>query len=581
MTANTARLKVAATPLRMPFINPARVRGLIGLLLVGSFLIAIAATVGAASAPIPAFGLLAGPGFGIVVATGFAVMAFGLAIRWGALRLATAALVLTIISVRLPVVASVTDPVYAWTYKHIGVIEYIASTGQATPANVDIYSGWPGFFAAFAWMQTAAGIPMMEVAQWFPLIIDFATAVAVYAIARAIPMSRTAALSATLIATIINWVGQDYFSPQAISFVLALAIIALLLHGRRRPIYAWATLPLFAAITLSHQLTPFWLVLITLALGVAGATRPRWIGLLYGVISGVYVLLHRGSLAGQSVVNTTGPLETATNTASTVASGSLEQLVTALAARGVALSVYGLCAIALIVAWRRGGQRWRVARIGGILTFAPILLLTVQSYGGEGILRAYLYGVPGAAILLAPLALSALWSVRPALRAIALVIVSALVVASLHAIYGAWRTQVISSGSVAVTKYALEHIPDNSYLLSPESASPARVSGDYVAHSQKDPYFDVGMDTWAGWPGSTFHGTKWLTQLEQGLGGTGRPVYILYTDEMEASSEFIGTYPVGALDRFRDTVLADPDWKLVYGSGDNLLFELVGSGAQK
>lgn len=578
MTTDTSSMKLWTGPLRLPVISSMRLLVTVVLLLGAAIAAAIAATIGVAITPAPEFGLLTGPGFGIVVATGFAVAAFAVAIRRGAFRLATGALIVTIVSVRLPAVAAVTDPIYAWTYKHLGVIDYIASTGHATPPTVDIYSGWPGFFAAFAWLQSVTGLSMLQVAQWFPLVLDLVSAAAVYSLARAVPVGRATALTASLISALINWVGQDYFSPQAISYVLALATIALLLHGRRRQVYAWASLPLFAAITLSHQLTPFWLILIALALGLMGAIRPRWIGLVYGAISGGYLLLHRGSLVGQSVVNTTGPLETATNTASTVASGSIDQLATALSARGVAVAVYVLCAIALVIAWRRGGQHWRVARIGGILAFAPILLLTVQSYGGEGILRAYLYGVPGAALLLAQLGLSALWAARPLARLLAVAVVAAILIGSLNAIYGAWRIQVISSGAVAVTTYALKNIPDDAYLLSPESASPNRAVGDYVRHSENDPYFDVGMDTWAGWPGSTFTGTKWLTNLEQGLGGTGRPVYILFTDGMEADSDYAGTYPVGAMNRFRDALLADPDWRVVYGSGDNFLFELVPAG---
>ena len=80
---------------------------------------------------------------------------------------------------------------------------------------------------------------------------------------------------------ISNWVGQDYFSPQALSYFIHLMILGLLLTWFRRERYrsadgdvaehdllpsgtAWqhvgllaVAIILFASIVPSHQLTPF------------------------------------------------------------------------------------------------------------------------------------------------------------------------------------------------------------------------------------------------------------------------------------------------------------------------------------
>ena len=49
------------------------------------------------------------------------------------------------------------EPRYAWTYKHIGVVQYINLHG-ALDASIDIYHNWPGFFALAAWFGRIAGI---------------------------------------------------------------------------------------------------------------------------------------------------------------------------------------------------------------------------------------------------------------------------------------------------------------------------------------------------------------------------------------------------------------------------------------
>ncbi|MFT4029246.1 MAG: hypothetical protein QM675_05165 [Protaetiibacter sp.] len=578
MTAWSSFLGLPAVEIGSRPLASVRLRSLTTILLLAAAgVTAIVATVGVATTTASAASLLAGPGFGIVIAELVAIAAFVVAVHGGSFRLATSALVVVVVVMRLPAVAAVADPVYTWTYKHLGVVDYIATTGHATPTDVDIYSGWPGFFAAFAWLHSATGISTTQLAQWFPLAIDLACAAAVYALARAATLAPLPALTASMISVLVNWVAQDYFSPQAISYVLALVVLALLLHGRRRPLYGWLSVPAFLGIVVTHQLTPFWLIVSALALGVLGRIRPRWIGVVYGLIAGVYLLLERASLGHEAIVNTSSPLETATDTATTFASGSIDQLAATLAARGVAVSVYLLCAIVLVLAWRRGGRGWTVASVGGVLTFAPLLLLTVQSYGGEGILRAYLYGVPGAALLLAPVAYASVRAGSRIARVVTAGLAVAILIGSLQALYGNWRIQLVTPGAIAVTQYALETIPDDAYLLSPGAGGPNRAVGDYVRHAVVDSGFDIPMSAWAGWPGSDFTGTQWLTQLERGMGGSGRPVYIIVTDGMAAQSDYLGTYPAGSIDRFQQALLDDPDWRVVFSVGGNRLFELVPS----
>ena len=146
-----------------------------------------------------------------------------------------------------------------WGYKHLGVIDLIAVSGRLHP-GVDIYQAWPGFFAAIAWVSQSTGIAAFDIAVWFTVAITVATVFALYALARVLKLGVAESLAAVMIALLANWVGQDYFSPQAFGFLLAILVFALALRAKQSRA-AWAlAVVCFAALTITHQLTPFWVV---------------------------------------------------------------------------------------------------------------------------------------------------------------------------------------------------------------------------------------------------------------------------------------------------------------------------------
>ena len=59
---------------------------------------------------------------------------------------------------------------------------------------------------------------------------------------------------------IINWVGQDYFSPQAMAYVLYLACIGLLIRRATLKAPMIPFLLVVAVVAASHQITPMMLL---------------------------------------------------------------------------------------------------------------------------------------------------------------------------------------------------------------------------------------------------------------------------------------------------------------------------------
>ncbi|HEU5484312.1 MAG TPA: hypothetical protein VFU98_05350, partial [Microlunatus sp.] len=119
---------------------------------------------------------------------------------------------------------------YSWAYKHVGIVDYILRTGTVDPTiGVGaIYHNWPGFFAASAVLTSMAGSPdALRIATWAPVVFNLMNLVVLRYVYRGLTRSRRLIWLGLFFFFIINWVGQDYFSPQAMAYVLYLACIGL------------------------------------------------------------------------------------------------------------------------------------------------------------------------------------------------------------------------------------------------------------------------------------------------------------------------------------------------------------------
>jgi hypothetical protein len=321
---------------------------------------------------------------------------------------------------------------YAWLYKTVGVVQYINAHGQLN-SQIDIYQNWPGFFALAAWFGKVAGVAgPLAYAKWAQLVFELAAIPILYLIYEALSLTTRQRWLALLLYFASNWIGQDYFSPQALGTLLSLGIMAIVIRwlylGRSsgahragktahsvdpdqpsmrrrlspagRPALLCSTILLvYFVLTFTHELSPYMLIVQLAALVVARLLRPRWLPIAFAAIAIGY-LLPRFTY----VNNHYGLLNSIGNFFRNAAPPSFaakavppSQLLIEHSAE--VLSV-GMWALALGGAWiRRRSGRNIFALI--LLTFAPFVLLAFQHYGNEGTLRAYLFSLPWTAALAA------------------------------------------------------------------------------------------------------------------------------------------------------------------------------------
>ncbi|MFC5994811.1 hypothetical protein ACFQE5_11370 [Pseudonocardia hispaniensis] len=359
--------------------------------------------------------------------------------RIGMLGIATAVLILC--SVGMP---SIVQPTARFTTAWLlaGFTDAIAGTG-VPPSGIDARFYWPAFFAQWAFFRDAAGATQLdEVLRWFPPAVVGVWAIGVYALARSmLGGTRTPWVAAWLFVG-LNWIEQDYFSPQATGIVLLLTVLTFCLGPlatrrtdaagvpgwpaphpgaprlpllRRwvvaamtppnRPtlpprqlllIYFCAALCLLA-VAPEHQLTPFAIIGQLVVLAVVGRFRGRGLVLVAVLAVVVFVLIAARDfwMTQLSLITGSGEQENALQAGIfDRLTGDTGQVVVKLLRIAVPGLTWLLAIAGAWVYWRRRRDLVPIA-----LAAVPMAFAAVQSYGGELLLRIVLYGLPILTIL--------------------------------------------------------------------------------------------------------------------------------------------------------------------------------------
>ena len=355
--------------------------------------------------------------------------------------LATATAVLVLCSTGLP---SVVEPVARFTtsYVIVGFVDAFAGDG-VPPSGIDARFFWPAFFGQWAWFRDAAGAADLDVVlRWFPPVVVLVWATGVYALARSMLGGTRAPWVAAWLFVGLNWIEQDYFSPQATGIVLLLTVLTFALGPlatrrtdaagvpgwppphpgaprlpllRRwivaamtppnRPtlpprqlllIYFCAALCLIA-LAPEHQLTPFAIIGQLTLLAVVGRFRGRGLVLVAMLALTVYFIIGARDFWTSQI----GLLLGSGDGGSAVQEGIAARLAGDLGQITVKLLRIAVPGLTWLLAIAGAWVYWRRRRdlVPIFLAAVPMAFAAVQSYGGELFLRIVLYGLPVLAIL--------------------------------------------------------------------------------------------------------------------------------------------------------------------------------------
>ncbi len=399
---------------------------------------------------------------------------------------------------------------YPWAWKHVGIVDYIQRHGAVDPGAdfLTAYHDWPGFFSLGALATEAAGeANALGIAAWAPPFFELLFLGVVVLLARTLSSDRRVVWTTAWLFVVGNWVGQDYFAPQALTFFLYLLIVAVALRRftvrphtvsipvplRLAPLVALARAPrrparargkrqlgtearvglaLFivlasAAIITSHQLTPIILILAIAALAHFRLTALPGLTLVLVVMTVAWVtFMGRPFLEGNLywIVDSIGsPSGNADETLLNLDEASAGLVFVSTVDRLVTAAIILLALLGVVRRVRAG----RLDVVALLLAALPGVLLFATSYGGEILFRIYFFALPFLALLAAH-AFFPRSRVRAGSRAAlpAAVACALLLAGSCVAYFGKERFHHFTDDEVSASRWLYDEAPAGSLLLS-------------------------------------------------------------------------------------------------------------------
>jgi hypothetical protein len=487
---------------------------------------------------------------------------------------------------------------YAWAWKHVGVVDYFMRNHALDPdlQFLPVYQNWPGFFGLTATLTEAAGLrSALSFAAWAPPVFELLNLAALWVLFGALTDDRRVRLSACWFFLIGNWVGQDYFAPQAFVYFLCLAAFGIVLTSLAKrpapPRFLQRVIPslrqtvaapplpttastagtvailtvVFAVVATSHPLTPIVLTAALVGLALFGVLRVWALPLIMGGLTVVWLMTGARTYWFDNTSSIFRGFGSFSNNLSSnlVQLSHVEESQKIVAQMGrlqvAAIAILAICGLARRV--KRGN--WDAAAV--VLLGAPVVILVGGNYDGEALFRVFLFALPFAAFFIATLLYPSPESGRSGWTTAVAVAMSALIlVGFLFAYYGKDAWSYFTKSEVKASEIVYDRAPDHTLLV--------EGTRDYP-----NQFFDAERFTYVTLANEPTRSVDEVLEhpvakLEEWLSDPRyRDAYLLITRAQEEQIDAIGPLPRGSLQKVAAAVAASPKFEVLYHDEDALL----------
>lgn len=338
--------------------------------------------------------------------------------------------------------------------------------------------------------------------------------------------------------------------------------------GGKRAALLLVILLVFALSVFSHPLTPFFIIMSVAALVIFRRCTPWWLPVVMGAMTGAWILLMaQPFLVGHLdwVTGGLGAIEKAfsANVSSRVTGSPGHSLIVKIGLLTTAL-IWGLAALGALHRLLRGYHDLSLM----LLVIAPFPLLVAEPYGGEMLLRIYLFALPLVVFFAASLAYpgaiprtSARKAKPPALLTVAVTAsVIVLLVGFLFTRYGNERMDYMTNNEVNGVRYLYSIAPPNSTFIEGWDGSPWQFQDfeQYNTYSLTDVLPNAVPDA----------NVSAIIQFIKNKEHAHAQTYILITRSQRATAEMTSGLAPDALDNLANALIASGHFQLIYHNPD-------------
>ena len=465
------------------------------------------------------------------------------------------------------------------SWRHAGVTEQIARTALVD-RSIDAYFNWPGFFVLLGALTELAGFgSALRFASWAPVYFNLFYLLPLWAIVGRVTDDARLRWLTLWVFLLTNWVNQDYLAPQAFALAGFLTIVALVAgwldtdrdrdragpRPARAAVGALLTIvTIFVVMVPSHQITPLAAAAAVVALVVVRRCRTWTLPVILGVVAVAWIsLATEPFLAGRihDLVESVGDLSRSANAnVGERLRGSPEHVFVVRLRLAMTAGLWGLAALGALR--RRNLGRWDLAIVA--LAVAPFPLLAFQPYGGEMLLRVYLFGLAFVAVLVAMAAFPApdrgrSWFTTAAL-AVGLVVMTA---GFLVARYGNERINQFTHAEVAAVDELYDRAPPGSLIVAGSGNLPWRSRA--YAEMDYSTLLRVEQDRGRAEPRLE----DLLSVVQQRRDGC---AFVIISRAELAYVDLLGVWPRGSLRELRDELRGSPFFDVAFANEDAVIF---------
>jgi hypothetical protein len=487
---------------------------------------------------------------------------------------------------------------YSWAWKHIGVVDFIQRHGWVDPGVrfLNVYHSWPAFFLAAAWIADLFKAGPLDIAgaiRFAPAVFQVLNVLALILLYRNFNRNSELILTAACIFIAGNWIGQDYFSPQAAAFLFYLLLLCLC-TGPLKTHISWLgrfrvfdrfhvpetdlarpltlsvsvllAVLLILLIAATHQLTPIMVILALASLAVIG--RLSWVYFVIAILAEATYLLYfatpyvAANLADQIEGLWQG-----------VAASSARLVDTDRVAPGMGfvviigrMVVTAIVLLAIVGVLRQFLAR-RIDLLPAVLGTVPFLLFA-NAYDGEIMFRVYLFTLPFLSYFAAAAFFSGV-AVRPGVlsRSVLAVVLSCLAIGFIIANTGKDREYAFTRSEVSAATWIYANAPAGTLLIEGSTNYPGQFMNYenffYVPLAREEP---AEREKILQDPAGIF--VRWIQS------GGYNSAYVLITRSQKAGVDALEHDSSGYLDQIERALLESSRFRVVFANKDAHVFAL-------